>query len=80
MGTGEGPLGARGVFGVWGFFGSLGLGVVAYAYKPDTRCVAGSLLGFGLGGGLEGWELRRMLEGGESVWRIGRRAIVWRLT
>ncbi|EON61132.1 hypothetical protein W97_00343 [Coniosporium apollinis CBS 100218] len=21
---------------VWGFFGSLGLGVVAYAYKPDT--------------------------------------------
>ncbi len=21
---------------VWGFFGSLGLGVVAYAFKPDT--------------------------------------------
>lgn len=21
---------------IWGFFGSLGLGIVAYAYKPDT--------------------------------------------
>jgi hypothetical protein len=24
---------------VYGFFGSLALGVVAYAYKPDTRYV-----------------------------------------
>jgi hypothetical protein len=24
---------------VWGFFGSLGLGVVAYAFKPDTSYV-----------------------------------------
>lgn len=28
FGTGEGPLGARGVFGVWGLFGSLGGGVL----------------------------------------------------
>ena len=24
---------------MWGFFGSLGLAVVAYAFKPDTRYV-----------------------------------------
>lgn len=24
---------------IYGFFGTLGLGVVAYCYKPDTRCV-----------------------------------------
>lgn len=24
---------------MWGFFGSLGLGVVAYAFKPDTSYV-----------------------------------------
>jgi hypothetical protein len=27
---------------VWGFFGSLGLGVVAYAFKPDTSYVCPS--------------------------------------
>lgn len=24
----------------WGFFGTMALGVIGYAYKPDTRCVA----------------------------------------
>jgi hypothetical protein len=31
---------------VWGFFGSLGLGVVAYAFKPDTSYVLSYLCVF----------------------------------
>jgi len=36
---------------VWGFFGSLGLGVVAYAFKPDTSYVRFDFLdSFDIGG------------------------------